>query len=513
MPLIFCKIIRIVYNIVAYATLPLFQLVSNSAGESRGVERHVPKNLVSGFLCSRSARVGIPDVGVLVSKKTEGITNKKHGNNRAFLVALLVGWASISQADLVDLTKYGDFKKIYFIPQPEAKNVEVRLLIPVGEVDRTGPEGLAHYLEHLVVWSADKVHGEGFRNREMNAWTSAFWTTYWNRGSKATFENMIRNARAVFEPLDLTQEFMLTERDVVEREFDLRYRDNPTAVIFREASHHLYGDHQLGRSVMGTPESIRQISPEDALAFHQGNYRPQSAYLLISGPLTKGEAISQIQKHLTYIPNHTFPDRSYGLPLSLPPQNGLVLHLPKLEREEVLIVGTVAAPEGISRRRLWFSLLLLEDILNSALQGGLSKPLYYASFTVTQISASFYMLPTGDIEYEFFFKPEDGVTADEAVTLFHDTLAELANSGVSSDTLAVIRDRGREQVLRLEKDRDTYAATIAQNSILSLGEALDIKSYHYELGQPSDADLTAILKAVAVSHFTTTAIAYPEATK
>ena len=178
----------------------------------------LPKNLVSGFLCSRSARVGIPDVGVLVPKWTEDITNKKHGYYRAFLVALLVGWASTAQADLIDLTEYGDFNKIYFIPQPEAKNVEVRLLIPVGEVDRTGPEGLAHYLEHLVVWSADKVHGDGFRKREMNAWTSAFWTTYWNRGSKATFENMIRNARAVFEPLDLTQEFMLTERDVVERE-------------------------------------------------------------------------------------------------------------------------------------------------------------------------------------------------------------------------------------------------------------------------------------------------------
>lgn len=68
------------------------------------------------------------------------------------------------------------------------------MFVPVGEVDRTGPEGLAHYLEHLVVWSADKVHGEGLRNREMNAWTSPYWTTYWNRGPIDAFENMMRKA-------------------------------------------------------------------------------------------------------------------------------------------------------------------------------------------------------------------------------------------------------------------------------------------------------------------------------
>jgi len=56
---------------------------------------------------------------------------------------------------------------------------------------------------------------------------------------------MIRNARAIFEPVELSEKFMLTERDVVEREFDLRYRNNPTAVLFREAFHHLYGSHGL----------------------------------------------------------------------------------------------------------------------------------------------------------------------------------------------------------------------------------------------------------------------------
>ncbi|SLN72740.1 hypothetical protein TRL7639_04352 [Falsiruegeria litorea R37] len=183
---------------------------------------------------------------------------------RLITVVFALLCSSIAYADLLDLSDYGEFKKIYLIPSTSAKNIEVRVFVPVGEVDRTGPEGLAHYLEHLVLWSADKVHGEGLRNRMMNAWTSPYWTAYWNSGPIDAFENMMRSARAVFEPVELTPDFMMTERSVVEREFDLRYRGNPTAVLYREAYKHLYGGHALGRSVMGTPESLGQISPAEA---------------------------------------------------------------------------------------------------------------------------------------------------------------------------------------------------------------------------------------------------------
>jgi predicted Zn-dependent peptidase len=69
---------------------------------------------------------------------------------------------------------------------------------------------------------------------------------------------------------------MLTERDIVEREFHLRYANNSTARLFRDAKRHLYGDHGFGRSVMGTPDSLRQISPADALEFHRDHMPPRT---------------------------------------------------------------------------------------------------------------------------------------------------------------------------------------------------------------------------------------------
>ena len=68
---------KIRYNIEAYATFSLFQLARNNVGESRGAEIYVPENLVLSLLCGRSARVGIPNAGVLVLNRTEGSADYK----------------------------------------------------------------------------------------------------------------------------------------------------------------------------------------------------------------------------------------------------------------------------------------------------------------------------------------------------------------------------------------------------------------------------------------------------
>lgn len=427
------------------------------------------------------------------------------------LICLLgLVWSSAAQAELVDLSDYGDFQNIYFIEDPSARNIEVRVFIPVGEADRTGPEGLAHYLEHLVVWSADRVHGEGLRNREMNAWTSPFWTVYWNRGPADTFENLMRNARAVFDPVELSQDFMMTERDVVEREFDLRARGNPTAVLFRSAYQHLYGHHSLGRAALGTAESIRQITPEDALAFHRERYRPQDSYFLIYGPVTKAEVIAQIEKHLTGLEKPPSVERGFLSPLPKPPENDLSFHLSVLQRDKVLVLVQATPPAIFSRLRLWFSLQLLAEVLNGPQAGGLQKPLYFDDFIVTHVSAHLSLLPSGDVRLEVLFSPEDGVTALESAKHLRKALRDLAQNGLPVDTVNAIQNQTRAQVLRAYQAQTDYAATIAQRSILNLGQALDVQTFHHELGQPTVSDLNAILSALNASTFSTTTIAHPE---
>lgn len=429
---------------------------------------------------------------------------------RYLKILLIFLLAPAAQADLLDLSQHSAFHKVYFIPAKTAQDVEVRVFLPVGEADRSGPEGLAHYLEHLVAWSADQVHGPGLRHREMNAWASPFWTAYWNRGARDAFDDMIRHAGAVFAPLALDRPFMRSERDVVEREFDLRYRDNGPALLYTAALHHLYGAHGLGRSTMGTPQSLARITPEMAERFRRQHYSAASAYLVILGPLEKGEVIAALRAHLAELPVHAPPPRGFAAPLPAPPEAGLEIELPMLERPRLLWVGQAAAPSGMSRRRLWFSMLLLSDILNGSAPEGLRKPLYYDSFTVTFVDSYLELLPGGALRFAIALSPEDDVPAAQALDALRAALRDLARRGISQGTLEALRGRTRQAIRRLEREKVSYHLEIAQKSLLNLGSALDVKAYHYEIGQPGTADLNALLRAIVQSDFTTSAIARPE---
>jgi predicted Zn-dependent peptidase len=261
---------------------------------------------------------------------------------------------------------------------------------------------------------------------------------------------------------------------------------------------------------MGTPESIRHITPADALTFHKERYRPKDAYILIYGPVTKEEAVEQIENHLTNLVQPVPVERGFLAPLPEQPEKKLSWGFPELRQDKILVVGQAAPPAGFSRRKLWFSLLLLEDVLNSAQPGGLSKPLYYDDFIVADISTRLFLLPSGDIGFEVFFSPEDGVSIPESAKRVREVLRDLVQNGLPTETFDAIQNQTRAEVQRLEKAQARYHATIAQSSILNLGQALDVKAYHHELGQSTVDDLNAILKSIVESTYTTTAHAHPE---
>lgn len=125
---------------------------------------------------------------------------------RIFVLLLFIVTAPLN-AQVIDLTEHTSLKRAYLIEQPKAEFVTVQMLLNVGEADFDGPEGLAHYLEHLVWYSADKAHGDGAKNRISNAWTNNLFTNYWNSGSPRNLKTMLGDSAKVFKPIDVDPTF------------------------------------------------------------------------------------------------------------------------------------------------------------------------------------------------------------------------------------------------------------------------------------------------------------------
>ncbi|SLN72736.1 hypothetical protein TRL7639_04351 [Falsiruegeria litorea R37] len=232
--------------------------------------------------------------------------------------------------------------------------------------------------------------------------------------------------------------------------------------------------------------------------------------MLIFGPVTRDEVVAQIEKHHQNLPKRAPSERGFKAAVPALPTDDLSLRLPDMTRDQVLILGKAAPPLGFSRRKLWFSILLLGDILISAQHGGLIKPLYYDDFVVTDLSTRLYLLPTGEVGFEVLFRPEDGISTADSTKRVRAVLNDWATDGLPPETVQAVREQARAEVRRLEFDQAAYHATIAQSTLLNLGTALDVKAYHYEISQPDVDDLNLLLKSIVESQFATIAIAYPE---
>ncbi|HAG49692.1 MAG TPA: peptidase M16, partial [Cryomorphaceae bacterium] len=156
----------------------------------------------------------------------------------------------------------------------------VGLILQAGSRDE-GPdeEGLAHFIEHLLFKGTTRRKAYHILSRiedvggELNAYTgkedttlyASFLVSHYGRSMELLFD-IIQNAR--FPEKEIPK-----EKDVILDEID-SYRDSPSELIFDEFDALVYGDHPLGRNILGTEESVPTFTRAQVLRFVERNYRP-----------------------------------------------------------------------------------------------------------------------------------------------------------------------------------------------------------------------------------------------
>ena len=168
----------------------------------------------------------------------------------------------------------------------------VGLILQAGSRDE-GPdeEGLAHFIEHLLFKGTTRRKAYHILSRiedvggELNAYTgkedttlyASFLVSHYGRSMELLFD-IIQNAR--FPEKEIPK-----EKDVILDEID-SYRDSPSELIFDEFDAMVYGDHPLGRNILGTEESVPTFTRAQVLRFVERNYRPENAVLTSVGGIS-----------------------------------------------------------------------------------------------------------------------------------------------------------------------------------------------------------------------------------
>ncbi|MEG2156782.1 MAG: pitrilysin family protein [Bacteroidaceae bacterium] len=221
--------------------------------------------------------------------------------------------------------------------------------------------GMAHFCEHVTFKGTERrrswhvLNGLERVGGDLNAYTNKEETVYYAAVLREDF------AKAVDLLADIVFHSIYPQREI-DKEVEViideieSYKDSPSELIFDEFEEMLFRGHPLGRSILGDPVRLRQLTTADALRFCSKHYQPQNTAFFVYGQVDFPRIVRTVSK--------ATKDLCQGLPLE--PIVGLPAYVPE---ERVVERGTHQAHVLIGNRTFCASddrrvaLFLLNNIL------------------------------------------------------------------------------------------------------------------------------------------------------
>lgn len=326
------------------------------------------------------------------------------------------------------------FRATYLVADPDATEATAHLIVQAGEMDNNGPEGLAHYLEHLAWIDAFQGGAQG-ADRHANAWTNVQATVYWEAFGPSELGRAIGRLRRVLDTPDLDANFALQERDIVQREYDLRILENPYVSIWNDVSDVLFEGTPYARSVIGTPESIASYTEAAALALHSQTHRPENAVLVIYGDFSERQVKSALGAgHLDATATSPVPWSD----LNFTALTDVAEVQAKITAPTLIYQKLIKRPRCATQAECDAIMVLLKDALDSELPGGVAGPLRFDNFLARSFDLDVGAIGNDGVVLSFVAETDRGVTPQELRAAFEEVLLTAA---LPTDTIEKIRNR------------------------------------------------------------------------
>jgi predicted Zn-dependent peptidase len=305
--------------------------------------------------------------------------------------------------------------------------------------------GVSHLLEHMVFKGTERRTARQLaleletRGGSLDAYTSRDHTNY---QAHVLDEDL---PRALDVLTDLTRRPLLREDDLaLERNVVLEeiatVEDTPDDLVYELFHQQLWPEHPYGYSILGTPETVRQISAADLQSVHHGGYYPGNSVVAVAGRVEHGQVLELLEQEGWFAGDSPVPPRP---PVAPEPARLGRTHLVERDTAQVhLVFGSDTFPYRDKRR-------LALSIITNVFGGGMSSRLF-------QRVREELGLAYGVYAYQQFLQSAGvaGVyvgtqpaTADKAEQAIRSEYALLAREALSEDEVVSGRQQFRGQVM------------------------------------------------------------------
>jgi predicted Zn-dependent peptidase len=257
-------------------------------------------------------------------------------------------------------------------PLPSVRSVAIGFWIGTGSRDEDDSQaGVTHFLEHLLFKGSQRYSAldiaeifDGFGG-ELNAATARDYTVVYAR----VLDEHLATALDVMTDMIFVPTFadIDAERDVVLEEIAM-IEDSPQELVHDMVTQAVFGDHPLGRPVLGSADVIANVSKRSVAAYHRARYAAGNVVVAAAGSVDHRRLVRLVQRMSEKVRQPPARKPSVRAPLVAPPPPNLRFLRKETEQYHVCI----GAP-GIARsdkRRFTAS------ILDAVLGGSASSRLF-----------------------------------------------------------------------------------------------------------------------------------------
>ena len=204
---------------------------------------------------------------------------------------------------------------VHRIAIPGTRATTVLVAFDAGaRTERADENGMAHFLEHLVFKGGEKY--DDYRKVNETAERMGGVLNAYTSHDLVAFHITVR-AESAMEAMDLLTDFvgrpkvdpaeLDRERGVVIQEIQ-RYKDQPAAVAGELIERAGFGDHPLGRTVLGPEEHLRTFTREAIVAFRERRWSGRTGGAFIAGNLDHMPPNGAVDELMGRFPDLTAPE-------------------------------------------------------------------------------------------------------------------------------------------------------------------------------------------------------------
>lgn len=344
---------------------------------------------------------------------------------------------------------------------PHTRSVSMGVWVNVGARDEADPEnGLSHFIEHMIFKGTAKRNAFQIAKEfdaiggHTNAFTAMEHTCYHAKVLDSQVETMVDILSDIFLNSTFDPREVERERPVILQEIGM-VEDSPDEYIHYLSGHHFWGEHPLGRSILGTRETIANFGSEAIRRFFHRLYQPERIVIAAAGHLEHRRLEDLVGPAFETVgPGNGFPER-------VTPSTGCRVDLYPRDLEQVHICLGTAGLSVVDPRRYAFSLL------NTILGGNMSSRLFQEVREKRGLAYAVYSFIAAHVDTGMFgvYLAVSPGQALEAVELVVAELSKLTREPVDTTELKGAVEYTKGSLLLASESADTQMVRAAQNEI------------------------------------------------